>query len=165
MELAFLISGSGKTQAGGHLVPGSAFEGAPGSFLLDAAPLLEKERDSRPQALIADSGHPGRLERTRARAGFAADDDPIDAAQVQVLQWANQRLQRQEFGLCAGAPQMIDAEGVILVFHADAHPDIFRPFDLRTEFLEPFGAFGQCIAVVIQLKGKHSLVLQEHQTS
>jgi len=85
LELAFLISGSGKTHADGHLIPRPAFQGAPGFLLLDSTPLLEKERDPRPQALIADFGHPGRLERTRAGAGFAADDGPIDAAQVQVL--------------------------------------------------------------------------------
>jgi hypothetical protein len=79
LGLALLISGSGKTQAGGHLVPRPAFQRAPGPFLLPApvpqaqvysTPLLEKERDSRPQALIADFGHPSRLERTRPRGRF-----------------------------------------------------------------------------------------------
>jgi hypothetical protein len=68
-ELAFLISGSGKTHTGGHLIPGSAFQSAPGSFY---SSLFEKERDSRPQALIADFGHPARLGRTRPRDGFFA---------------------------------------------------------------------------------------------
>jgi hypothetical protein len=61
-----LISNSGKTHVGRHLIPRPAFKGAPGSFLLDTAPLLEKEWDPRPQALIADFGHPARLEWTRA---------------------------------------------------------------------------------------------------
>ena len=69
--IGVLISDSGKTHADRHLVPRPAFQRAPGPFLLDSAPLLEKERDPRPQALIADFGHPGRLERTRAGAGFA----------------------------------------------------------------------------------------------
>ncbi len=33
---------------------------------------------------------------------------------------------------------MVNAEGVILVFHANAHPDIFRPVNLRTEFFQAF---------------------------
>jgi hypothetical protein len=39
--------------------------------------------------------------------------------------------------------QVIDAEGVILVFHAEPHPYILRPLDFGAEFFQPLGAFGQ----------------------
>ncbi len=101
----------GKTRgflcAGGqrrHLIPGAAIEAATGFFLVDSAPLFEKEGDLGLHTLVANVRHPLRVERARTRAGFAADNSPMNSFQVQVMQRPKQRFQRQEFGFSARAP-------------------------------------------------------------
>jgi len=61
-----------------YLIPRPPFEHATGFLLVRPAPLLEKERDPGPQALVADIRHPDSLQWTRSRPGFAAHDRPID---------------------------------------------------------------------------------------
>ncbi len=50
---------------------------------------------------------------------------------------------REELDPDAGLAQVIDAEGVGLVFDADAHPDIGRSVHARVEFQQASRAFGQ----------------------
>ena len=68
-----------------HFVPGAAFESATGSFLLNASPLLKEEWHVSFYTLVADVGHPFRGHWARTWSRLAADDRPIDAAQVHLL--------------------------------------------------------------------------------
>ena len=61
-----------KTQLSRHLIPRPTVEQSPRLLLLHSSPLLEKERDTRLPALIADSYHPLPLQRTRPRTRLAA---------------------------------------------------------------------------------------------
>jgi hypothetical protein len=53
-----------------HLIPRAALEHAPSFLLVDPAPLLEKEWNPGPQALIAEFRHPDPLQRARPGTGF-----------------------------------------------------------------------------------------------
>ncbi len=76
---------------GGHLVPCSPLEDAPRALLVLAAPLLEKERHPRPPALVAEVDRPGSVHRPRLRARLTTHDRPVDAAQVEIRQRAEDR--------------------------------------------------------------------------
>jgi len=67
---------------GRHLVPDAALEQLPGLLLVRPAPLLEEERDSGGQALVADLGHPAFLDRTGAGAGLADGNRPAEVIEV-----------------------------------------------------------------------------------
>lgn len=56
-------------------------------------PLLEEEGHVRCDALISDRARPFGLDRAGAGAAFAADDDPVDAVEVEVGNRANQRFE------------------------------------------------------------------------
>src|SRR3990167_7823988 len=73
----------------GHFVVGSPAEIPASPVLLDAAPLFEEERDTRLAALVEDRCRPLGLHRTRFRAGFSADDHPMDAAQLEEVERAD----------------------------------------------------------------------------
>jgi len=66
-----------------HLIPRATFEHATGFLLVRSTPLLEKERDFGPQALISYIRHPDPLQWTRTRTGFAAHNRPVDAREIQ----------------------------------------------------------------------------------
>jgi hypothetical protein len=72
---------------GGHFVPGLALQQTPGAFLLDAAPLLKEEWNFSPIALIANINHPLFSHWSRTWPGLAADDDLVDALQIEPGQW------------------------------------------------------------------------------
>jgi hypothetical protein len=55
--------------------------------------LLEEERDSGADALIADIGDPGFLKRPGAGAGFADDDDPVDFRKLEVWKRTEKRFE------------------------------------------------------------------------
>lgn len=127
----------------GQVVPGAAVEGAAGAFLLHAAPLLEKERNVRLFALAPDAGDPFGMDWPCAGAGFATHDDPVDAAEIERAQVAEERFERQEFDGCAGVSEMVDAGFVLRGFDADAHPDVRGPVEIAREAEEPAGSLGQ----------------------
>ena len=74
-------------------VPSPAVEDAAVTFLENPAPLLEVERHTGSLALVTDVYGPLFLHLTSARARLPPDDDPIDACQVQIGQWAEQGFQ------------------------------------------------------------------------
>lgn len=80
-----------------------------GAFLLHTAPLLKEERHAGRRALIAHLRHPPNVQRTRARPGLAAQDDPVDAGQVQRRQRSQQRLSRN---VCADRYPMVESLSV-----------------------------------------------------
>src|SRR3990172_4601256 len=91
-----------------HLVPRPAVQLPAGLLLPNASPLLEEERDVIFHALLADVFDPRLIHRPGAESGFPADDDPVDIPQIQFPQRAKERLEGQEFGYCAGLPEVVD---------------------------------------------------------
>ena len=62
-----------------------------------------------------------------AGARFSADDHPVDAAQVDLAEWPEQRLDREELDVRLGPSEVVDAREVVLVLDAHAHPDVRCP--------------------------------------
>jgi hypothetical protein len=58
--------------------------------------LFEKESDARGDTLVAHIDCPCRVHWPRTGAALAADDDPIDAMEVEVSYWCDERFHRQE---------------------------------------------------------------------
>src|SRR5580658_7589996 len=98
---------------------------------MNAAPLFEEEGYSGLDALISNVNDPGMINRPRARTGFPANDCPVDPAQIHLVQWTEERLQREEFHMRAGSAQMIDTVEILRIFDANAHPDVRCPFEVR----------------------------------
>src|SRR4051812_41742711 len=66
-----------------HLVPCTPVENPSCARLLHAAPLLEEERNIHRQALRTDLPDPRLFYEACARAGFATDNDPMNAGKRQ----------------------------------------------------------------------------------
>jgi len=81
-------------------------------FRCAAAPLLEEERDSFGQALIADSCHPFVHGRPSMVARLSADDYPIDPIKVEMAYRPEQRLNRQELCDCRGLAKVVKPEPI-----------------------------------------------------
>lgn len=103
-----------------QLVPRPAVELSTGLFLVDAAPLLEKEGNLGGVALFSDVRDPAFLNRPSSRPGLATDDNPVDIAQVKSRQRSKQRFKRQEADVRAHAAQIIDPKTIVLAFHTNA---------------------------------------------
>src|SRR5438105_10548990 len=76
----------------GHLrklVPFPAIQRSSSGFWPQTAPLLEKECDSLDFALLTDTTYPIGVHGARAWATFAANDDPVDAGQVNFAKWTD----------------------------------------------------------------------------
>ena len=65
-------------------------------FLIATAPLLEEERDIITSADFVEPFHPFFLHKSGARAGLAADNSPVDTAQVNFTNWSDQGFERNE---------------------------------------------------------------------
>lgn len=63
------------------------------AFWSKAAPLLEKERDALPEALIPDAAHPLYIHRASTWPTFTARDDPGDAGEVEAADMREQRFE------------------------------------------------------------------------
>src|SRR5580704_11573400 len=63
------------------------------AFWSKAAPLLEKERDALPEALIPDASHPLYIHRASAGPAFAARDNPSNAGEVEAADMPEQRFE------------------------------------------------------------------------
>src|SRR3954471_22528306 len=90
-----------------HLIPDLAIQHPAAGLRLRAAPLLEEEGDTVLDTLLMERLHPGQpvgaglvvgidQEAIRALvevlAALTADDHPVDATQVEIVQWTEQRL-------------------------------------------------------------------------
>ena len=80
-----------------HLGIGLALKDSAGEFFVDAAPLFEKEWHVGGEALVADIDDPFGVHRSSAWAGFAANDDLVDAFEVYIGNRTQKRFERQEF--------------------------------------------------------------------
>ena len=67
-----------------HLIPGSAVQESARPFLVCAAPLFEKEWNICTLALIAKVGDPRGFNETGLGSGLTADNDPVDAVQIEI---------------------------------------------------------------------------------
>ena len=123
-----------QAQMSRHLVPCATLEYSSGFLFVYAAPLFEEEGDVGRETLIADVGRPFGFHRSCFRAGFAADDDPVDTIEVNVGDRAEERLEGDEFNGGISFPQVIYAESTVGVFNSHAHPDVLGPWQSRTDF-------------------------------
>ena len=85
------------------LIVGAAVERPAGLVLACAAPLLEEEGHPLRATLATDVDDPVSKHRPRAGAALAADDHPVDAAEVEWSQVFQQRLDREEPNSCGVA--------------------------------------------------------------
>ena len=102
------LSGACSTGAAGgrgrHFIPTTPVEDAAGSGFEHSAPLLEEKRYSSARTAIANLANPGGIDRARPRPGFATHDYPIDPAEVQFAQGAEQGFDAEKFDARSGAP-------------------------------------------------------------
>src|SRR5262249_29058566 len=132
----------------GHLVPRAAVEHAPGDVLSNPTPLLEEEPHITRDALIANRTNPCRVHRACAVTTFAADDHPVDALQVELLDRPEQWLYAQEPDDRIDPTKIVDARCVLLAFHADAHPDVPRDIERRCHRGHALGTLRQYLELV-----------------
>jgi len=76
---------------------GTALQYSAGFFLVCAAPLFEEEGDFGGEGLVAYVDYPVGLDWSCVWAGFAADDDPVNALEVDIRDWAEEGFERDEF--------------------------------------------------------------------
>src|ERR1039458_7646960 len=122
----------------GHLVPALAVELSAATFWRSPAPLLEEERHTGREALVADLHYPLIPELSRPGSRLAADNHPVNPVEIQLAHGSDQRLDRQEPGGDGNPAEVVDTVPVRCVLDADSHPDIGRPTELG-------GHLGQCL--------------------
>ena len=87
--------------------------------------MFEEERDTGGAALFLNGGDPFLFQGPGTGAAFAADDDPVDAGEVEGAEVFQQGFDGEEFHGGSGAAEGIDAgQAVAAVFHGDAPPDV-----------------------------------------
>jgi hypothetical protein len=64
-------------------IPFAVVQYSPAAFRSNAAPLLEKEGDALPEALIPDVAHPLCIHYAGAWPALAAHDNPVDAGEIE----------------------------------------------------------------------------------
>jgi len=121
---------------------------AAGFGFADAAPLFEEEGGFVFAALVAEGEDPVFLHGAGAGAAFAADDHPVDVAEIEFAEVFEERLDGEEADGGVGFLQVSDAgNAVFFVFDADAPPDVrllCREFQFGIEQgAETLGALGQ----------------------
>ena len=73
---------------------------------------------------------------------FPTDDHPVDVLEVEIER-PEQWLAREEPYDDRNLPEIVDAVSVVLVLHADAHPHVLGPLELRRELGKSLVALGQ----------------------
>ena len=71
--------------------------------------MFEEEWNIGIKALIADVANPLVHHRSRTRTAFAADDDPMDAVEIEVANRAEERPEGEESHRCVGLLEMTEA--------------------------------------------------------
>lgn len=131
-----------------HLLPSSTFKFPAILLLFRPTPLFEKERNTCFLALISNIDDPKWIHWTRARAGFAADNHPVDCLQIQALERTQKRFERKKLDLCRGMAQMVDTKQIIFRLYAHTHPNVRGPGQDRIKFEQAGGTFGQNLELV-----------------
>src|SRR5919112_1870468 len=106
-----------------HLIPGTPVELPAAGLRFRPSPLLEEECGTRCLRLSTYVPDPLRLDGSVPAARFPADDNPVDALEVEV-QGTNQGLAREETDRCRSAAQVIDAADYPLILDRCAEPDV-----------------------------------------
>jgi hypothetical protein len=138
-----------------HFVPHAALEETASGLLIEAAPLLEEERDAGPTTLVTNLEHPTLFHRSCPGTGFTSNDDPIDPLQIQIRQPAEQRLKGQELEVGSGPSEMFNSVGMSGIFDADAHPNVGRPVDSGAQLQQACGPLGQNLKLVPPCEAHH----------
>ena len=86
--------------------------------------LLEKESNDLCLSHVTELLCPSSVHGPVAHAGLAADDQPIDAAKVEVGQWPQQRFGGNEAGAGRDFPQDVRSPDMLVIFNRCAEPDI-----------------------------------------
>ena len=112
------------SSVGRPFVPFTSVQSSTAGLRPISAPLFEEKGDTGIEAPISNIAHPIGIDRPRARAAFAADDDPVDAVEVEVLDWADQRFEREEPDHRVGFSQVADARYLAVVLDRGTEPDV-----------------------------------------
>src|SRR5574341_1192772 len=127
-----------------HLVPKTSLKLPAGLIFVCPAPLFEEKGDSGINTLVSYLYYPFAFHWSCPRSGFAADDHPINTAQVQIRDRAEHRLNRKELDASVGLSEAINSICIFTVLYTDSHPDIVRPYEGWIEIgktLRPFGEY------------------------
>src|SRR5208283_3246863 len=111
----------------GKAVVSLAIEFSASLALMDAAPLLEEERDLGSLALIPKRQHQFLMHRPGAGPALTADDHPVDSFQVDLAEVFQKRLDGQESDSGWGLLKMLDPnQAVGLVLDANPPPYVWK---------------------------------------
>lgn len=125
-----------------------AVERPTGFVLSCATPLLEEEGHPLCSALTTDVNDPISKHRTRVWAALAADDDPVDLAQVERPEVSEQGFYREESKACGRVLERPNArQTVASIFNADTEGHVFKvrhpPQLTRQQFAQSLVALGE----------------------
>lgn len=138
-----------------HLVPSTLIQGSTGQALVWAAPLFEEERNSISVAAVANVPYPICIDRSGSGSRFATHDNPVDARQRKARHRAQERLDRQEFGLRCCLAQRTNAMYDLSVLNASSHPNVLRPLESLIKFQHAFGTFRENLKGVLRAAMHH----------
>lgn len=110
----------------GEFVVGSAVQAAAGLGFADASPLFEEKSDFAFAALISQRENPVFANGSGPWSTFPADDHPVDAAQVQLTNVFQKRLNGEETNPGTCCLKTGDAgDAIFFVLDADTPPDVW----------------------------------------
>src|SRR6266487_1801609 len=78
------------------LVPGAAVQQAPACLRCGSADLSDEQRNLHADAAVTQVTHPAQVQRPEIGAAFPADDNPVDAREVQGRQGSKEGLKGEE---------------------------------------------------------------------
>ena len=93
-------------------------------FWPESAPLLEEEGHFGSDAQIAYRAGPFELHGSRARSAFAADDDPVDAGEIEGLDRSDEGFDGKEANFGRGLAEMAHAGEFGAVLDRRTEPDV-----------------------------------------
>ena len=116
-----------------------------------STPLLEEERGASGIGLSLHVGDPFFAHGSSLGAGFAADDHPMDVAQVDAAQVFQQRLDRKEADVSVDLAQVVNARNaVLLVLHRHAEPHVLRARAAGEVLGQSFRSLGEDLIRVVR---------------
>lgn len=133
------------------------------------SPLLEEERNTLLLASAFDVQHPFLLHRSRLVAALAADNDPVDAGEVEGTEVGEERLTRKEahcFFKDANSRQQFYTADRFCIFHRCSDPHITRNVSRQEKsphFVCPLGEELEGVLLALPYRSQHRFtVLVRH---